>query len=58
MNRKEEMLTLVEQWRKSGLTRKSSANQHGLKSESFNYWCKKQYGEVEKVKADQRTYIR
>ncbi|WP_442913406.1 IS66 family insertion sequence element accessory protein TnpA [Labilibaculum sp. K2S] len=40
-NKKEEMFTLVEQWRKSGLTRKSFANQHGLKSKSLNYWCKK-----------------
>ena len=50
MGKKEEMFALVEQWRGSGLTRKSFANQHGLKSESFDYWCKKQYNEV--VKAD------
>jgi len=53
MSKKEEMFTLVEQWRESGLTRKSFANQHGFESESFNYWCKKQYNEV--VKADQPT---
>ena len=50
MSKKEEMFALVEQWRESGLTRKTFANQHGFESESFNYWCKKQYNEV--VKAD------
>jgi len=50
MSKKEDMFALVEQWRGSGLTRKSFANQHGLKSESFDYWCKRQYNEV--VKAD------
>lgn len=50
MCKKEEMFALVEQWRGSGMTRKSFANQHGFGSESFNYWCKKQYNEV--VKAD------
>jgi len=29
---------------------KTFANQHGFESESFNYWCKKQYSEI--VKAD------
>lgn len=53
MSKKEEMFALVEQWRGSGLTRKSFANQHGLKRESFDYWCKKQYNEV--IKADQPT---
>lgn len=38
MSKKEQMFALVEQWRESGLTRKSFANQHGFKSESFNYW--------------------
>jgi hypothetical protein len=51
MSKKEQMFALVEQWRKSGLTRKSFANQHGFESESFNYWCKKQYTEVVKAAA-------
>ena len=46
MSKKEEMFLLVEQWRESSLSRKSFANQHGFNSESFNYWCKKQYNEV------------
>ena len=50
MSKKEQMFALVEQWRESGLTRKTFANQHGFESESFNYWCKKQYSEI--VKAD------
>lgn len=49
MNKKEHMFSLVAQWRKSGITRKAFAVQHGFKSESFNYWCKRQYNEVEKV---------
>ena len=48
MSKKEQMFALVEQWRESGLTRTSFANQHGFGSESFNYWCKKQYNEVVK----------
>jgi hypothetical protein len=55
MSKKEQMFALVEQWRESGLTRKSFANQHGFGSESFNYWCKKQYNEV--VKVDQPIRI-
>ena len=55
MSKKEKMFALVEQWRESGMTRKSFAIQHGFKSESFNYWCKKQYNEV--VKVDQPTKI-
>ncbi len=51
MSKKEQMFALVEQWRESGLTRKSFANQHGFESESFNYWCKKQYKEVVKAGA-------
>ena len=51
MSKKEEMFAIVEQWRESGMTRKSFAQQHGFKYESFNYWCKKQYNEV--LKADQ-----
>src|SRR5450759_3203806 len=48
MSKKEQMFALVEQWRESGLTRKSFANRHGFESESFNYWCKNQYTEVVK----------
>lgn len=55
MGKKEQMFALVEQWRESGMTRKSFANQHGFESESFNYWCKKQYNEV--VKVDQLIKI-
>lgn len=57
MSKKEEMFALVAQWRQSGLTRKTFANQQGLKSESFNYWCKKQYGEVVKGKVDRSAYV-
>lgn len=53
MSKKEEMFELVEQWRGSGLTRKSFAGQHGIRVESFDYWCKKQYNEV--IKANRPT---
>lgn len=57
MSKKEQMFALVEQWRESGLTRKSFANQHGFESESFNYWCKKQYNEVVKVDKPEKTTL-
>ncbi len=46
MDKKEKMFSLVDQWRKSGLTRKTFAQQHGIHTPSFDYWCKKQYNEV------------
>ena len=45
-NKKEQMFALVAQWRESGLTRTTFANQHGIGTSSFDYWCKKQYNEV------------
>lgn len=53
MGKKEDMFALVEQWRGSGLTRRSFAQQHGILEPSFDYWCKKQYNEV--VKAGRPT---
>jgi hypothetical protein len=41
MDKKEKMFTLVDQWRKSGLTRKVFAQQHGVTDSSFEYWCRK-----------------
>jgi hypothetical protein len=41
MDKKEKMFTLVDQWRKSGLTRKVFAQQHGITDSSFEYWCRK-----------------
>jgi len=57
MSKKEKMFAMVEQWRESGMTRKSFAQQHGFKYESFNYWCKKQYNEVLKVDQPTKTSI-
>ncbi len=48
MDKKEKMFSLVDQWRKSGLTRKAFAQQRGVQIASFDYWCKKQYNEVVK----------
>ncbi len=49
MDKREKMFSLVDQWRKSGLTRKAFAQQHGIRGTSFDYWCKKQYNEVVKL---------
>ena len=46
--KKEKMFALVEQWRKSGLTRKVFALKQGIEIQSFDYWCKKHYNEVMK----------
>jgi hypothetical protein len=53
--KKEKMFSMVEQWRKSGLTRNEFAMQNGIKSASFDYWCRKQFNEVEK--AERPTFI-
>ena len=52
MDKKEKMFSLVDQWRKSGMTRKFFAKQHGIQDASFDYWCKKQYNEVIKAGND------
>ena len=44
--KKSKMFALVEQWRKSGLTRRVFAEKHRLGIQSFDYWCKKHYNEV------------
>jgi hypothetical protein len=46
MDKKEKMFSLVDQWRKSGLMRKSFAAQHGLTDSSFEYWCRKHDNKV------------
>lgn len=56
MDKKSKMFSLVGQWRGSGLSRKVFANQHGIRSTSFDYWCKKQSDEVVK-NGDQPTFI-
>ena len=56
MDKKRKMFSLVEKWRESNLTRKVFANQHGIRSTSFDYWCKKQSNELVK-NGDQPTFI-
>ena len=56
MDKKSKMFSLVGQWRESGLSRKVFAKQHGIRSTSFDYWCKKQSNEVLKNE-DQPTFI-
>jgi hypothetical protein len=55
MSKKEQMFALVGQWRESGLTRSVFVNQQGLGSQSFDYWCQKQYNEVVKPKSLVKT---
>jgi hypothetical protein len=46
MDKKEKMFPLVDQWRKSGLTRKVFAQQQGITDASFEYWCRKRDNEM------------
>lgn len=46
MDKKEKMFSLVDQWRKSGLTRKAFAQQHGITDSSLEYWCRKRDNKV------------
>ncbi len=55
MSKKEQMFALVEQWRVSGLTRSVFSKQHGIGSQSFDYWCKKQHNEVVKPQLPVRS---
>ena len=57
MDKKEIMFAFVAEWRLSGLTRKEFSEQRKLQLPSFNYWCKKQYNEVEKPNKKQPTFI-
>jgi hypothetical protein len=41
MDKKEMMFELVKQWRKSSVTRKVFASEHGITEASFDYWCSK-----------------
>ncbi len=49
------MFALVEQWRKSNLSRSAFSEQHEIRSASFDYWCRKQFNEV--IKAQNPTFI-
>jgi len=46
MDKQEKMFSLVDQWKKSGLTRKSFAQQHGITDSSLEYWCRKRDNKV------------
>jgi hypothetical protein len=46
MDKKETMFLLVDQWRKSGLSRKIFAQQHGITDSSFEYWCRKRDNKI------------
>lgn len=41
MDKQEKMFLLVDQWRKSGITRKAFAREHGVTHSSLEYWCRK-----------------
>jgi hypothetical protein len=56
MDKKAEMFALVEQWRKSGITRNKFAEENNIEESSFYYWCKKQYNEITK-RTKQPTFI-
>jgi hypothetical protein len=48
-DKKTKMFSMVELWRKSTLTRNEFAMENGIKPTSFDYWCRKQFNEVEKA---------
>jgi hypothetical protein len=50
MNKKQKMFALVDQWHKSGLTRKEFTLLHNVGLSSFDYWCKKRHEQPVKVK--------
>lgn len=54
MEKKDKMFLLVDQWRKSGLTRKEFAKQHGITDSSLEYWCRKR-DKLKKRKSTETT---
>lgn len=58
MDKKEKMFLLVDQWRKSGLTRKAFAQRHGVTDSSLEYWCRKRDNKIKKrTLASQSDFI-
>jgi len=57
MDKKEKMFSLVNQWRKSGLTRKAFADQHGFTDSSFEYWCRKHDNKVKQQPIIQPDFV-
>ena len=47
MQLQEEMFALVDEWRSSGLTKKSFLADRGISLSKFNYWCSKHKAESE-----------
>ena len=45
MDKKAAMFKLIEQWKKSGVSRGVFAQQHGVKRPTFDYWYNKYVGE-------------
>jgi transposase-like protein len=41
INRKEEMLSLIEQWQESGKTQQTFCQEHDLTFSTFYYWLKR-----------------
>jgi len=44
--KREEMLTLVEQWQQSGMTQKEYAREHDIKLSKLRYWIRKHREEL------------
>ena len=47
--KKQNMFSLVEQWRKTDLTQAEYAEHQGINFATFKYWCRKHYEEVLRV---------
>ena len=48
MDKNQRMFLLVDQWKKSGLTRKAFAQQHGITDSKLEYWCRKRDNKVQR----------
>lgn len=57
MDKKEKMFSLVDQWKKSGLTRNAFAAQQGLTDSSFEYWCRKYDNKVKQQPILQPDFV-
>ena len=45
--KREEMLTIVEQWQESGMTQKDYAREHDIKLSKLRYWIRKHREEMD-----------
>ncbi|WP_430937380.1 IS66 family insertion sequence element accessory protein TnpA [Saccharicrinis sp. 156] len=57
MDKQEKMFLLVDQWRKSGMTRKAFAQEYGVTDSSLEYWCRKRDNKLGKRTAAAGEFV-